>query len=104
MHMYIHGCCFPSCALLDKAMLSVDFFAEVKKFCIFLTASECFLPFASAKADQAAVDNASVLLHTEHRALILSFRTQSLRSGSLSQSSTKKFFYFVMFFSLSFIY
>ena len=82
-------CCFPSCVLLHKAMLSVGFFAEVKKFCILLTASECFLPFAwSVKADQPAIDNANVLLHTEHQALallFLSFCTQSLRSISLSQ-------------------
>ena len=70
-------------------MLSVGFFAEVKKFCILLTASECFLPFAwSVKVDQPAIDNANVLLHTEHQALallFLSFCTQSLRSRSLSQ-------------------
>ena len=98
-------CSFPSCALLDEAMLSVDFFAEVKKFCIFLTASECFLPFAwSVKADRPAVDNASVLLHTEHRALalLLSFHTQPLRSGSLSQSSAKIFTLWLSF--LSFLY
>ena len=28
-------CCFPSCALLDEAMLSFDFFAEAKRFFVF---------------------------------------------------------------------
>ena len=101
------ACCFPSCVLLDKAMLSVGFFAEVKKFCILQTASDCFLPFAwSVKADRPAIDNASVLLHIEHQALallFLTFCTQSLRSRWLSQSSTKNFC-FVAFFSFIFIY